>query len=194
MQLSEYIDSITRVKSCLEEREQELFFTLLDKYEELYRSRRATRTEQVFWNQFWYEWDFPKLRDARQLAFEDMAADEYFHHIRENRAGYRNFEKAVALDILCYRLQILLQFSNDFPDFHCESFFNLQSHVQHFFENSDLLPIIIKRLMHDYSKSIVSTREVEIIQSDKKHVASVVEATKDEIKRKKLNRLKEKRK
>lgn len=194
MQLSNFIDIITRAESCLEEREQDFLFALLDSYEELYLSRRVTRAEKTFWNQFWYSWNYPKLRDARIQAFEDMAADKYLHHITENRSVYRNFEKAVALDMLRVRLQILYTLGCDFSDLHQEIFYNLQSHVQQSYESNDLPPLITERLVPATPSPTVTPKEVEISQSVKKEVASAVAASKKETKRQKRKRLKQEHK
>lgn len=194
MQLSNYIDTIIRVRSCLESQEQEYLFTLLDSLEEFYRLRRESRSEQIFWNQFWHTWDFPKLRDARQLAFEDMAADKYFTHVRENISIYRNFERAVVFDHYRCRLQILLDLSSDVADLYQEIFYNLQRQVQQFFENNDLPPINAKRLMPEIPKSIVTSKEIEITQSVKNEIAVAVAANKEENRKQKRKRLKHKRK
>lgn len=117
----------------------------MDNLEELYQIRRENHTEQIFWNQFWHEWDFPKLRDARKQAFDDMEDDESFHYINENRIVYRNFERAVVLDHLRLRLHILILLHNDTTDINCEIFYNLQAYVQQFLEYNKQSYFITKR-------------------------------------------------
>lgn len=145
MQTSDYVDIMARANSCLEQQEQDYLFTMLDNLEKLYQIRRENRTEQIFWNQFWHEWDFPKLRDARKQAFDDMEDDKYFHHIKENRIVYRNFEKAVVIDHLRLRLYILILLHNDTTDINCEIFYNLQAYVQQFLEYNKQTYFITKR-------------------------------------------------
>lgn len=190
MQPSDYIDKIERVTSYLEKQEQDCLFSMLDNIEELYISRRATRSEQVFWNQFWHAWDFPNLRDARQQALEDIAADEYFHNIRENHFGYKNFEKAVAIDVLRYRLQILLNLGSDFEDLRQKIFYNLQNQVQQFLGSNDLTPIIKDRL--DVNSPIILnvSERADITQSSKNEGTTETEAYKLKNKSKKSKRLK----
>lgn len=173
MKLSDFIDLITRDKSQQQEIEHDFLFSLLDSVNDLYYCRRATRSEQVFWNQFWYDWDFPKLRDARQQALKDMSADKYFRPIKENSFFYRNFEKAVVADQNQFRYYILWLHEDDYPDFASEIFYKLQSQVQQFLECYDLPPIITKRLNDEpKGKKVKSTgdklaRKQEIAKAKK---------------------------
>lgn len=190
MKLSDFIDVITRAEACLEEQEQDLLIALLDSIEDLYKVRRETRAEQRFWNQFWYEWDFPKLRDARQQAFDDMAVDKYFHHIKENRVVYRNFEKAVAHDLICCRKEIIYELENGFSDLSVAIFYSLQFQVQQYFENKDFPPIGSKREMTHALNSAVEPKE----NSAQEEIAVAASTAQKETKLQKRNQLEQERK
>ncbi len=195
MQLHNYLDKISQAKYCLEQREQDVLFAMLDSYEELYQTRRATRADRSFWNQFWRQWDFPKLRDARQQAFEDIASDEYSYLIVDNTFRYRNFETTVALDILRCRLNILICIENGFPDLHNELFYDLQQNILHFIEDFDCQPIIdfptVKPAPQPEKNEIdtppelpkeiersPSPKEIEIARSVKKQLEEAIAKTK----------------
>lgn len=197
MRLLDYIDRITRGKSYLVEQEQDLLFSLLDKIEDLYYERRSTRGEQLFWNQFWHKRDFQNLHNSRQQALEDMATDRYFHHIKENRFTYRNFETAVAYDLFRYKRKILYYLESDFSRLSIDIFFNLQRQVQEFLEIYDLAPIKIAPLISppDPEPEVpVLPKEIEIAKSVKKEIAAAVAATKKETPAKRKKRLKRERK
>ncbi len=176
--LLDYIDEIIRVKSCLVEQEQDLLFADLDSFEELHHIRRSTHSERQFWNQFWRNSEYPQLREARLRAFADMAEDETFHHINDNRIFYRNFEKTVAIDHWRCRQRIVGELEIDFPDLYNEIFYNNQSLIQRAIQGNDTYAIRSKQDLSHIIKLAEKTSQIVVTDSNKNEEVSTVEVSK----------------
>jgi hypothetical protein len=193
MLLSNFIDLLTRLQSALYSDEQESLYAQLDSIDELYKLRRCDIIEQRFWNDFWHKWNFPRLRDAYQQAFRDMADDPTIPSINRGEKlhtdSYRNFERAVSSDVFKFRRHLLSLLSLDCPNLSQEVFFNLQAQVQEYYENNYLPLYVVKKARPAKKvKHPPVTKEEYASMSVAERISKAIQLTKQQRLEKKLKK------